>query len=141
LIGAALQVDAQQVRRAIGPHMQCSLLGEVADDLFPQYATGKAAPCCSATTIFASKISLTRRGTRHALALHCVREVFAMATAKQVARDALNELPDECSLEDISYHLYLRARVEDGMADLEGGRVVAHEQVMREATEWLRRQR
>lgn len=62
-----------------------------------------------------------------------------MATAKQVARDILDTLPDECSLEDISYHLYVRAKVEEGLADLDAGRVVPHEQVMREAAAWLRR--
>lgn len=61
-----------------------------------------------------------------------------MATAKQVARDVLDTLSDECSLEDISYHIYLRARVEEGLADLDAGRTVPHEQVMREAAEWLR---
>lgn len=61
-----------------------------------------------------------------------------MATAKQVVRDVLDTLPDECSLEDISYHIYLRARVDEGLADLDAGRTVPHEQVMREAAEWLR---
>lgn len=61
-----------------------------------------------------------------------------MATAKQVARDILETLPDECSLEDISYHFYVRATVEAGVEDLDAGRVVAHAQVMREAGEWLR---
>src|SRR4030042_7016357 len=30
-----------------------------------------------------------------------------MATAKQVARDLLETLPEDCTLEDISYHLYV----------------------------------
>ena len=62
-----------------------------------------------------------------------------MASAKQVARDLLESLPEDCTLEDISYHLYVRARVEDGLRDLDGGRVVPHEEVMREAAEWLRK--
>lgn len=64
-----------------------------------------------------------------------------MATAKQVARDILDQLPDECSLEDISYHLYVRAAVEQGLDDLDAGRSVAHGEVMHEAREWLRRRR
>jgi predicted transcriptional regulator len=63
-----------------------------------------------------------------------------MATAKQIARDILDALPEECSLEDISYHLYVRAQVEAGLADIDAGRVVPHEQVMREAAAWLRQQ-
>lgn len=61
-----------------------------------------------------------------------------MATAKQGVRDVLDTLPDECSLEDISYHIYLRARVDEGLADLDAGRTVPHDQVMHEAAEWLR---
>ena len=61
-----------------------------------------------------------------------------MATAKQVARDLLEALPEDCSLEDISYHLYVRAKVEEGLQDLDAGRAAPHEQVMREAAGWLR---
>ena len=64
-----------------------------------------------------------------------------MASAKQVAREVLDQLPDDCSLEDISYRLYVRAKVEEGLRDLDQGRVAPHEQVMREATAWLRRRR
>jgi len=62
-----------------------------------------------------------------------------MATPKQVAREVLDSLPEDCSLEDIAYHLYVRAQVEEGVRDLDEGRAVPHEQVMREAAEWLRK--
>lgn len=61
-----------------------------------------------------------------------------MASAKQVARDLLEALPEDCTLEDISYHLYVRAMVEEGLQDLDTDRATPHEQVMREAAEWLR---
>jgi hypothetical protein len=41
-----------------------------------------------------------------------------MATAKQVARDLLDALPEDCTLEDISYHVYVRAKGEEGFQDL-----------------------
>lgn len=62
-----------------------------------------------------------------------------MATPKQVAREVLDSLPEDCSLEDIAYHLYVRAQVEEGLRDLDEGRAVPHEQVMREAAGWLRK--
>jgi predicted transcriptional regulator len=62
-----------------------------------------------------------------------------VASAKQLAREILDSLPDDSSLEDISYHLYVRARVEEGLRDLDEGRVVPHKQVMREAAEWLKK--
>lgn len=60
-----------------------------------------------------------------------------MATAKQVAMEVLSSLPEDTSLEEISYRLYVRAAVEEGMRDVESGRTVPHDQVMREAREWL----
>jgi len=60
-----------------------------------------------------------------------------MPTAKQVAKEVLDSLPDDCSLEEISYRLYVRAMVEQGLRDLDEGRSVPHEQVMREMAEWL----
>lgn len=60
-----------------------------------------------------------------------------MPAAKQVAFEVLKTLPDDCSLEDISYHLYLRSQVEEGLRDLDEGRTLPHEQVMQEAAEWL----
>jgi predicted transcriptional regulator len=47
-----------------------------------------------------------------------------MATAKQDARKILENLPDEASLEDIQYHLYVLQRIERGREDIEAGRVV-----------------
>ncbi len=60
-----------------------------------------------------------------------------MATAKQVALEVLSSLPEDTSLEEISYRLYVRAAVEEGMRDVESGRTVPHDQVMREARKWL----
>ena len=62
-----------------------------------------------------------------------------MATAKQIAQDLLISLADDCTLEEISYRLYLRAKVDEGLEDLDSGRVVPHEQVIREARECLER--
>jgi predicted transcriptional regulator len=61
-----------------------------------------------------------------------------MATAKQIAREILDTLPDEYSLQEIADRLFVHAQVESGVADLDAGRVVPHAQVMREAAEWLR---
>jgi predicted transcriptional regulator len=64
-----------------------------------------------------------------------------MASAKQVARHLLETLPEDCTLEEISYHLYAQAKAEEGLRDLDADRANSHEQVMREAAEWLRNRR
>jgi hypothetical protein len=45
-----------------------------------------------------------------------------MAGAKQVVRDLLETLVEDRTLEEISYHLYVRAKVEEGLRDLDADR-------------------
>jgi len=56
-----------------------------------------------------------------------------MASAKQIVLDVLEGLPDDCSLEDVAYQLYLRQAVAEGERDADAGRLVPHEDVIREA--------
>ena len=45
-----------------------------------------------------------------------------MSTAKEEVESLLSKLPDDCSLEDIQYHLYVLEKVRAGLeaADVEG---------------------
>ena len=49
--------------------------------------------------------------------------------AKNTVRELLDRLPDDCSLEDVLYHLYVVQAVEAGLADAEAGRTISHEEV------------
>lgn len=49
--------------------------------------------------------------------------------AKDTVRELLGRLPDDCSLEDILYHLYVVQAVERGLADADAGRTISHEEV------------
>jgi predicted transcriptional regulator len=58
---------------------------------------------------------------------------------KQTVRALLDRLPDNCSVEDVLYHLYVLQAVERGQADAASGRTISHEEVesaMRR--KWLR---
>ena len=50
-------------------------------------------------------------------------------TAKDTVRELLDRLPNDCSLDDVLYHLYVVQAVGRGLADGEAGRVIPHEQV------------
>jgi len=52
-----------------------------------------------------------------------------MWTAKQEVSNLLNRLPEDCSLEDIQYHLYVLKKIERGLKDVEEGRVYTQEEV------------
>ena len=40
--------------------------------------------------------------------------------------------PDECSIEDVLYHLYVLKTVDRGLDDIDAGRTLPHEQVSEE---------
>jgi predicted transcriptional regulator len=58
-------------------------------------------------------------------------------TAKDEVRELLDNLPDDASLEDIQYHLYVRQKIQRGLAAAEQGRMIAHEEVVRRMSRWL----
>jgi predicted transcriptional regulator len=50
-------------------------------------------------------------------------------TAKETVRALLDRLPDDCTLNDVLYQLYVVQAVGEGVADAEANRVIPHEQV------------
>lgn len=60
-----------------------------------------------------------------------------MSTAKSEVSALLESLPEDASLEDIQYHLYVLEKVKKGVdrADAEG--TVPHEEVKQRLGKWL----
>ena len=56
---------------------------------------------------------------------------------KDTVRQMLDRLPDDVTLEDIQYHIYVRQKVERGMRDMEEGRVHSQEEVEKWMDKWL----
>ena len=57
---------------------------------------------------------------------------------KDTVRAVLERLPDDCSLDDVLYHLYVVQAVARGRADLEAGRTLSQQQVAEELRrKWL----
>jgi predicted transcriptional regulator len=52
-------------------------------------------------------------------------------TAKHQVEEILKMLPETASLEDIQYHIYVRQKTEQGLEDVDTGRVVSHDEVQR----------
>jgi hypothetical protein len=63
----------------------------------------------------------------------------AVKTAKDEVRELLANLPDDASIEDIQYHLYVRQKIQRGLAAAEQGRTIPHEEVVRRMSRWLER--
>jgi len=60
-------------------------------------------------------------------------------TAKHIARELIEQLPDEATWEEILYTLYVRQQVEAGLEDVAAGRVTPHEEVEAELLDRKRR--
>ena len=60
-----------------------------------------------------------------------------MDTPKQQVQEILENLPEDASLEDIQYHIFVRQKIEQGLVDVDAGRVISHEEVKRRLHKWL----
>ncbi len=58
-------------------------------------------------------------------------------TVKQKACDIISRMPEEATLEDIQYHLYVLQCIEQGEKDIEDGRTLTHVEVERRLAKWL----
>jgi len=58
--------------------------------------------------------------------------LLVVRQAKQTVRELLDKLPDDCSLDDVLYHLYVIQAIDRGLADSEAGRLIPHDVVVRE---------
>lgn len=58
---------------------------------------------------------------------------------KEAVRALLERLPDDCSVDDVLYHLYVLQAIERGQAEVAAGRTIPHEEVERAMRQkWLR---
>ena len=57
---------------------------------------------------------------------------------KQTVRQILDRLPDDCTIDDVLYHLYVVRSVERGLAEADAGKTIPHEQVVQDLRKkWL----
>jgi len=63
--------------------------------------------------------------------------LYPMSSAKQAVEQLLHRLPDDCSLEDIQYHLYALEKVHNGLDDARKNGTLSQEQVAARLSQWL----
>ena len=61
-----------------------------------------------------------------------------MQTAKEEVKAILSRLPDDCSLEDIQYHLYVLQKIEKGLKDEEEGKTYSEQEMEKQFAKWLK---
>ena len=60
-----------------------------------------------------------------------------MSTAKEEVGALLDKLPDDCSLEDIQYHLYVLEKVRSGLEAAETQGTLPQAEVEERLSKWL----
>lgn len=60
-----------------------------------------------------------------------------MSTAKSEVQRLLNKMPDDCSLEDIQYHLYVIQKVRNGLEIADNQWTLSQEEVAQRLGKWL----
>jgi len=58
-----------------------------------------------------------------------------MGKVKEECLELAKNLPDECTWDDVMYRIYVRQKIEAGLQDGEEGRVVSHEEILKEFTD------
>lgn len=60
-----------------------------------------------------------------------------MNTAKEQVKEILEELPEDTTLEDIQYHIYISKKIELGLKDVEKGRTLDQADIEKRMSKWL----
>jgi predicted transcriptional regulator len=58
-------------------------------------------------------------------------------SGKQIVFEVLSNLPDDCTLDEIRYRLFVRAKIERGIAAIETGPTYTPEEAKSQVRTWL----
>jgi hypothetical protein len=62
-----------------------------------------------------------------------------MEDVKTQVRTLLDQLPDDCTIDDLQYHLYVLEKIRIGEESLEKDAGIPHDEVKTRVREWLRK--
>jgi len=63
---------------------------------------------------------------------------MSKATVKEEMKKMLEALPEDCTWEDIQYHIYVREKIERGIAAADAGDVISQEEAEKRVDQWLK---
>ncbi len=62
-----------------------------------------------------------------------------MVAIKQEAQEIIQNLPDNCTYEDIQYHFYVVEKIKKGISRTENGEYSSHQEAKQRMAKWLSR--
>ena len=60
-----------------------------------------------------------------------------MLNAKEQVRELLEVLPDDVTFDEVHYHIFVREKIDQGLRDIEEGRIVSEEEMDANFKRWL----
>jgi predicted transcriptional regulator len=60
-----------------------------------------------------------------------------MVVVKQEVQKMIQNLPDNCTYEDIQYHLYVVEKIKNGISRAENGETLSHKDAKKRVDKWL----
>ena len=60
-----------------------------------------------------------------------------MVAVKQEAQEIIQNLPNNCTYEDIQYHLYVVEKIKNGISRAENGEISSHQDAKQRMAKWL----
>lgn len=60
-----------------------------------------------------------------------------MSTLKDEISEMIHHLPEDTSLEDIQYHLYVLEKIRKGQESIKDGKGFSHEEVKSQLSKWI----
>ena len=60
-----------------------------------------------------------------------------MVAVKQEVQEMIQNLPDNCTYEDIQYHLYVVEKVKNGLSRAENDEISSHKDAKQRMDKWL----
>ena len=59
-------------------------------------------------------------------------------TVKEIAKKVIDTLPDEASIDDIMHALYIQAKFDKGIREIEEGKGIPHKEAKKRMREWVK---
>jgi predicted transcriptional regulator len=59
-------------------------------------------------------------------------------TVKEKVQQVISKMPDESTIDDIQYHLYVLQCIERGEKEIEEGKILTHAEVESKLSKWLK---
>lgn len=57
---------------------------------------------------------------------------------KEAIIEMIREMPDDASVSDVMAELYVRRKIEQGLAELDAGKGIPHDEAKRSLAKWLK---